>query len=92
MSDARAFIIVTTEGRVLPSNLVQLNRLNTRVTLNRQECIGCLYGAMLPRVSRKHQARIPLTNEPNQFEHLAAALADERLRGAMRADSFVLDL
>ena len=70
--DARALILIATEGRVLPSNLVQLHRPHSGMALDREQGVRSLDRAMLSRVARKYQPRIPFPDKTNQFEHLAS--------------------
>ena len=71
--DALALIVVPTECRVLPTNLVQLNRPDAGVSLDGKQRIRSLDRSVLPRVAGKNHPRIALASEPQQFEHLPSA-------------------
>jgi len=49
--DTFAFLIVTTERRVLPTNLVQLHRLHSGMTFDGKQSIRSLNRPILARVS-----------------------------------------
>ncbi len=59
-SDAIAFLDITTERRVLPSNLVQFDRFHSSMAFDGQQSIRILNRPVLPRVAGQNQPAVSL--------------------------------
>ena len=68
-----AFLEVTTERRVLPTNLVQFNRLHSGMAFDGEQGIRSLNRSVLPRVAGKNQPSVSLMDQPDKLQHLPPA-------------------
>jgi hypothetical protein len=71
--DALAFLMVTTERRVLPTNLVQFDRLHSGMAFDGEQSIRSLNRPVLPRVAGENQPSMSLMDQPDKLQHLPPA-------------------
>ena len=71
--DALAFLDITTERRVLPTNLVQFDRLHSGMAFDGEQGIRSLNRSVLPRVAGENQPSVSLMDQPDKLQHLPPA-------------------